>query len=268
MTVDGSPQAVAVDPVFEALAASFLASSRALGNPGLVSRERPGFRVAVSGGPISDFNRIIVTAAGSELQADLEAALAELQGMAALSAWLPDVVATPELVETFTRRGFVEDEPVPAMTAGLDDLPPLEPPAGARLVTVASAVEAEAALEVMVIGFGVPMDVRPWLLELFTSVTGDPGAPLRMVVADLGGRPVATALRGVFGDTAVIYNVATLPEARGRGFGRFVTLAVMHDAASHGASRAILESSEMGRNVYRRLGFREVGDFRVLVRRT
>jgi ribosomal protein S18 acetylase RimI-like enzyme len=267
VSVDGPPQAIDV-PVFEALAASFVNSSRALGNPGLVSRERPGFRLAASGGPISDFNRIIVTAASSELEADLEAALDELQGMPALSAWLPAVVATPELVETFTRRGFVEDEPVPAMTAGLDDLPPLEAPAGAQLAFVASAVQAEAALDVMLAGFGIPMEVRPWLLDLFTSVTRRSGSPLRILIATLDGRPVATALRGVFGGTAVIYNVATLPDARGRGFGRFVTLAAMHDAAAHGARRAVLESSEMGRNVYRRLGFREVGDFRVLVRRT
>lgn len=268
MSVDRRPQATDVDAVFEALAASFVASSRALGNPELVSRDRPGFRLAASGGPISDFNRIIVTAAGSELDADLEAALEELHGMSALSAWLPEVVATPELVEMFTRRGFVHDEPVPAMTASLEDLPPLEAPPGAQLLVVASAVEAEAALEVMMAGFGIPMGVRPWLLDLFTSVTRDPSSPLRMVIANLNGRPVATALRGVFGDTAVIYNVATLPDARGRGLGRFVTLAAMHDAAANGARRAVLESSEMGRNVYRRLGFREVGDFRVLVRRT
>jgi ribosomal protein S18 acetylase RimI-like enzyme len=64
----------------------------------------------------------------------------------------------------------------------------------------------------------------------------------------------------------VISNVATLPEARNRGLGRAVTLAAMHAGAEAGATIAVLESSEMGLNVYRRLGFEEFGRYKVLAR--
>jgi len=59
-------------------------------------------------------------------------------------------------------------------------------------------------------------------------------------------------------DVVGIYNVATAVEARRRGAGAAVTAAAMADARARGARWAILESSEMGRSVSERLGFRQV----------
>jgi ribosomal protein S18 acetylase RimI-like enzyme len=60
------------------------------------------------------------------------------------------------------------------------------------------------------------------------------------------------------GDLGGIYQVATLPAARGRGIGRAVTLAAMKHARDLGAKRAVLQSSEMGYPVYRAIGFEDV----------
>jgi predicted acetyltransferase len=64
----------------------------------------------------------------------------------------------------------------------------------------------------------------------------------------------------------VIANVTTIPEHRGRGLGRAVTLAAMRIGAAAGAQIAVLQSTDMGRGVYRRLGFEEFGTYRVLAR--
>ena len=71
----------------------------------------------------------------------------------------------------------------------------------------------------------------------------------------------------VTGDLVGIYSVATVPDARGGGLGRAVTLAAMRDGATAGARHAILESSSMGLPVYSRLGFVEAGRYEVLIRR-
>lgn len=86
----------------------------------------------------------------------------------------------------------------------------------------------------------------------------DPALPLRNWVASLDGAPVAAAALFVGAGVAGIYNVCTVPEARGRGIGRAVTGAALDEAASRGLRLAVLGSSEMGYSVYRRLGFREV----------
>ena len=62
-----------------------------------------------------------------------------------------------------------------------------------------------------------------------------------------------------------IYNVATIPAARRRGFGAAVTAAAMADAKADGARWAILETSGMGRSVDEGLGFRHVADVAIYV---
>jgi predicted GNAT family acetyltransferase len=73
-------------------------------------------------------------------------------------------------------------------------------------------------------------------------------------------RPVATALSVRTGDVVGIYSVATLPEARGHGYGTALTWMTLADAEP-GVRAAVLQASPMGRPVYERMGFRLVREF-------
>ena len=61
-----------------------------------------------------------------------------------------------------------------------------------------------------------------------------------------------------------ILNVGTLEEARGRGIGYAVTLALLVRARELGATNAALHASPQGFPIYLRMGFRHEGDVRVL----
>jgi ribosomal protein S18 acetylase RimI-like enzyme len=77
------------------------------------------------------------------------------------------------------------------------------------------------------------------------------------VVGYSGDRPCCCAMALFSHGIAGIYWVGTVPEARGKGFAEVCTRAVSSEAFARGARVAILQASEQGEPVYRRMGFEE-----------
>jgi len=102
--------------------------------------------------------------------------------------------------------------------------------------------------------FHVP---APWFHEIFDDET--PSREFACWVAYRGAEPVATAAT-VASDGAIgLYNVATMPEERGKGYAEAITRhAVAAASGDTGLKRVILQSTALGERLYRRLGFREV----------
>jgi ribosomal protein S18 acetylase RimI-like enzyme len=107
------------------------------------------------------------------------------------------------------------------------------------------------------VGFGMPEDV---LAAVFSpALLGRDDVSVYVGYAD--GEPVATGLGAVTDRTVGVYNIATVPEARGRGCGAAMTRRIMADGEAAGCDVAILQSSEMGYPIYERLGFRTVVEY-------
>jgi len=88
--------------------------------------------------------------------------------------------------------------------------------------------------------------------------------PLTHCLGRLNGKPVATASLFLGAGIASVQHVVTACEARRRGIGRAMTLAVLREARARGYRVAVLTSSSMGRSVYQRIGFREYCHFAAL----
>jgi GNAT superfamily N-acetyltransferase len=162
------------------------------------------------------------------------------------------------LVEAARLAGLRDTGGTPLMILpSIDGIPPpfdLE-------VRIASTIdELQDHASVVSAGFGMPIEVARFLLG--PPVLHDPAAAI--AVGYLDGVPVTTALLAQSGETAGVYNVATLEDHRGRGFGEAATWAVIAEGARRGCTHSVLQSSDAGYHVYARMGFLDVGRYRQL----
>jgi len=85
------------------------------------------------------------------------------------------------------------------------------------------------------------------------------GTPWHHYIARLNDTPVGIASLLLYAGVAGMYGIATLPKARRQGIGAALTVHTMQEARSLGYRIAILAPSHMGLQMYRTIGFQEVG---------
>lgn len=247
------------DPYADLRAAWAAVMRSSVGAPGAEVVEDPDVLYGTLGVPIAALNTVIGARFGADdADARIGAVLDWFRVRSLPLVWFVNDGDTPaDLADRLHRRGFRPSRSMPAMSAELDALPDEAAPPGVVITRVRDHATFDTYCDVMTEGFEAP----PELGDAFRSLAdlGFADANLqRAYLATLDDRPVATSLGVAAGDVVGIFNVATLPDARGRGIGRAITLAAMRDGAARGARRAVLQSSRMGHPVYERLGFRDV----------
>lgn len=80
-------------------------------------------------------------------------------------------------------------------------------------------------------------------------------------IAYIHNQPVTTLLSVKQSNNIGLYMISTLDEFRGKGYATEIILKVLHDAAEQGIRHCILEATRMGVNLYKNIGFHEVGKF-------
>ena len=104
----------------------------------------------------------------------------------------------------------------------------------------------------------LPEQSHPYVFPLSRWVHGSGNRGARWV-AYRDGQPVGKIYLSYLGtkDTAAIFGVYVSPAARGYGIAGALTKLAISRAVKLGRTRVVLHSSEMGINLYRRLGFIE-----------
>jgi len=112
--------------------------------------------------------------------------------------------------------------------------------------------------DIILTGFDFPKEVRSdFFFEAFSFILLKDRASASAFLAYYDGNPVASSLVLYKAGVAGIHMVTTLEEARGKGIGTAITLAPLNEAKKLGYETAILHSTEMGLNMYKRMGFKE-----------
>jgi ribosomal protein S18 acetylase RimI-like enzyme len=135
------------------------------------------------------------------------------------------------------------------------------PPVDGLAIDLIGADEVGTANAVLAASFGIPMELLDAISTTFAALDG-----VSWYVGRVDGEVVATALGHTIDDVTGVFNVATLPEHRGRGHGAALTARAARGGFESGARLAFLQSSQMGHHVYRRLGFRDVEEYVLLSR--
>jgi len=156
--------------------------------------------------------------------------------------------------------GARDGETVPGML--LDPLPVA--PAFPRELTAREVSSSEDLREFRRAG-GAGFRIPAWALRVSIPQIprGDPekGGYSRFFVGSVAGRPVATSALFQSDDIAGVYFVATVPDARRKGYGAALTWMALEVGRRAGARVGYLQATEMGRPVYERMGFRRVVDY-------
>jgi ribosomal protein S18 acetylase RimI-like enzyme len=178
------------------------------------------------------------------------------------SWWAETDIPRTDLDPHLIAHGLTFDEGGTGMAADLMTLPEgLPRPAGLTIIPVEDQATLRQWSQVTRIGFGIPEHAESGLYDLFADLALE--LPMRSYLALLNGQPVGTSQLFLSAGVAGIYNVACLPEARQQGVGAAVTLAALREARQQGYRISILQASDQGYGVYRRLGFHAYGKLNI-----
>jgi len=179
------------------------------------------------------------------------------QKVAAFTWWMEPQVQSADWKPLLSQYGFGFSNDTPGMAADLQALnAPAQTVDGLEVRVVADEASLQAWAHVFTHGYGLPAEWESAIYALGFQL--GLGFPIRNYLAYLNGKPVATACLFLGAGVAGIYSVSTLPEARGKGIGAAVTLRPLQNALEMGYRVGVLQSSQSGFNVYRKLGFRHL----------
>jgi GNAT superfamily N-acetyltransferase len=241
MVVDADTAAAAVIEVFRRVAT--------VADRGW-SRRIAGAFGWVTGVNLPTLNGIIVDCPGT-VEVSAVASLVDEVSATGLSYCLqvrPD--ANPELVRLAENRGLILDEALPLMASDTSTQMATGPFVEGLKIQVIDPGEKDLLADVAARGFESPPDAFHDLMAKAFQLDGMQG-----YLGYLGGEPVGTAMGLTVADFVAVFTVSTGPAWRGRGVGAALTARAVLDGYTAGSTWSWLQSSLMGHNLYRSLGF-------------
>lgn len=172
---------------------------------------------------------------------------------------------SPDLQRVIDAFGLHLGGTLPGMV--WDRLPESVPatPEGFAIRRLHDSPDARTFARTMMEGFGAAPD----LLDRWAEGVVASGPQLSMkgglYVAYARNQPVGTAVRLTTGRIAGVYGVSTLAQFRRRGLGAAITCRAAVDGREEGCRLSYLQSSELGRPVYEKIGYRFVENYRLWV---
>jgi ribosomal protein S18 acetylase RimI-like enzyme len=230
----------------------------------MVAHER-GFVRLLSGEPHPFGNLAVITDASD--RPSLAAAIEPLRTCSAPSAVLFIGPAGTDVVDQLNADGFELHDAMPAMAVDIDALRTTALPGGYSFHSVGQGAESDQWAQAFAAGYEVPRGLASLFAPNAVGATTAADAPLQcFAIRNERGETVCTSTLYLDDGVAGIYCVATIPSERGKGLGAHATAEPLRLVRELGYRVGVLQSSQAGHSVYRKLGFTDVGEVPLLMR--
>jgi len=171
--------------------------------------------------------------------------------------WMEPPLRPADWEPVLSKHGFSFSDGTPGMAIDLNDLDESKSKvSGLGIQIVEDAETLRVWVDTFTRGYGLPIEWSDIIFDTWLKLGLD--GPVQNYLGYLNGKPVSTSTVFYGAGVAGIYDVATLTEARGQGVGAALTLNPLLGARQAGYRVGILQSSEQGFNVYKKLGFRHL----------
>jgi len=170
--------------------------------------------------------------------------------------WISPSTRPKNLGVHLRKHGFVHHADLLGMAADLKEIANRE--IGNEKILIRRVNDVEHLKYWMYVfqkGFRIPDEIAGSIFEFEREIGFSPDLPWQRYVGFVGKEPACTSGLFLGKEAAGIYNVSTLPSFRHRGFGSAITIKTLQDAHSLGYRIGVLQSSNAGQELYRRIGF-------------
>jgi len=173
--------------------------------------------------------------------------------------------STPRnLGELLTQHGLLHLGVMPSMGLALSSEPSInDAPEGFEVHKVRNDAEMESWGKVLAQAYNLPGEDITKYCAFFPQVeTSD---MYQHFIGIYDGQPVAAGTLFISGSTAGLYNIGTIPEARLKGFGTYLTQIMLLYAYQHNSRLIAMQSYPIAVEVCQKLGFKQISEFNVFI---
>jgi len=145
----------------------------------------------------------------------------------------------------------------PGMAMNVEDLKEDRRPLPKLKIDIVESEEDLARfVDVTAKSFDVAGSDSRTFLKILSSLVAKSHSVFACYLGCLDRQPVATGVLFKAADVSGVYWIGTIPEARGKGIGTRMTRRIMTEGKESGYSLAVLQATDIGEPVYKRMGFR------------